>query len=130
MNGKQKFYFYLAIVQVILILVFLLTINGLVGFVNAQTETTFDYYNSPTTPILAISAAIAISVSGLAAAHVIKTVGTAAISAISEREGAFGKVVVIYVNLSQLLYLIKMVSINMKKSMGRLIQNILRIMTA
>ncbi|MFX1388844.1 MAG: ATP synthase subunit C [Promethearchaeota archaeon] len=95
MNGKQKFYFYLAIAQVILVLVFLLTMNGLVGFVKAQTETSFDYYNSPTTPILAISAAIAISISGLAAAHVIKTVGTAAISAISEREGAFGKVVVI-----------------------------------
>ena len=95
MNGKQKFYFYLAMVQVVLVIVFLLTINGLVGFVNAQTGTSFDYYNSPTTPILAISAAIAISVSGLAAAHVIKTVGTAAISAISEREGAFGKVVVI-----------------------------------
>lgn len=95
MKGKQKFYFYLAIVQVILVIVFLLTINGLVGFVHAQTGTDFDYYNSPTTPILAISAAIAISVSGLAAAYVIKTVGTAAISAISEREGAFGKVVVI-----------------------------------
>lgn len=94
MNGKQKFYFYLALVQVILVIVFILTINGLVGFVTAQ-ETNFDYYNSPTTAILAISAAIAISISGLAAAHVIKTVGTAAISAISEREGAFGKVVVI-----------------------------------
>jgi F0F1-type ATP synthase membrane subunit c/vacuolar-type H+-ATPase subunit K len=94
MNGKQKFYFYLALVQVILVIVFLLTINGLVGIVHAQ-ETNFDYYNSPTTPILAISAALAISISGLAAAHVIKTVGTAAISAISEREGAFGKVVVI-----------------------------------
>ncbi|MFW9827537.1 MAG: ATP synthase subunit C [Candidatus Thorarchaeota archaeon] len=95
MNGKKKFYFYLAIAQVILVLVFLLTLDGLVKVVRAQTETSFDYYNSPTTPILAISAAIAISISGLAAAHVIKTVGTAAISAISEREGAFGKVVVI-----------------------------------
>ncbi len=94
MNNKQKFYFYLGLVQVILVIVFLLTINGLVGFVSAQ-ETNFDYYNSSTTAILAISAAVAISVSGLAAAHVIKTVGTAAISAISEREGAFGKVVVI-----------------------------------
>lgn len=94
MNGKKKFYIYLAIVQVILVLVFLLTINGLVGIVHAQAEN-FDYYNSPTTAILAISAAIAISVSGLGAAYVIKTVGTAAISAISEREGAFGKVVVI-----------------------------------
>jgi len=94
MKGKRKFYFYLAIAQVVLVLVFLLTINGLVQIVKAQ-ETSFDYYNSPTTPILAISAAIAISISGLAAAHVIKTVGTAAISAISEREGAFGKVVVI-----------------------------------
>jgi V/A-type H+-transporting ATPase subunit K len=94
MNGKQKFYFYIAMVQVVLVIIFLLTMNGLVKFVSAQ-ETTFDYYNSPTTPMLAISAAISISVSGLAAAYVIRTVGTAAISAISEREGAFGKVVVI-----------------------------------
>ncbi|MFW9989768.1 MAG: ATP synthase subunit C [Candidatus Odinarchaeota archaeon] len=93
MNNKQKFYFYLAIVQVILVLVFLLTTGGLVQTVHAQAET-FDYYNSPTTAMLALSAAIAISVSGLAAAYVLRTVGTAAISAISEREGAFGKVIV------------------------------------
>ncbi len=94
MNNKRKFYLYLAIVQVILVLVFLLTMSGLVQIVHAQTETAFDYYNSPTTSMIAISAAIAISVSGLAAAYVLKTVGTAAISAISEREGAFGKVIV------------------------------------
>jgi V/A-type H+-transporting ATPase subunit K len=93
MKSKRKFYFYLGMAQVILVLIFLLTMNGLVGFVKAQTE--FDYYNSPTTAFLALSAAIAISVSGIAAAYVIKTVGTAAISAITEREGAFGKVVVI-----------------------------------
>ena len=94
MNGKQKFYASLALVQVILIIVLVSSMNGLVRFVRAQADN-FDYYNSPTTSVLAISAAIAISVSGLAAAYVIRTVGTAAISALSEREEAFGKLVVI-----------------------------------
>jgi len=98
MNGKQKFYMTLAIVQVFLVILVILTLNGLVGLVGAQTPEellNFDYYDSPTTSVLAISAAIAISVSGLAAAYVIRTVGTAAISALTEREEAFGKLVVI-----------------------------------
>ena len=94
MNGKQKFYLSLGLVQIILIVILISSLNGLVGFVRAQTDN-FDYYNSPTTSVLAISAAIAISISGLAAAYVIRTVGTAAISALSEREEAFGKLVVI-----------------------------------
>lgn len=99
MNGKQKFYVTLALVQVILVILVISTLSGLVRFVGAQpTEEellNFDYYNSPTTAILAISAALAISFSGLAAAYVIRTVGTAAISALTEREEAFGKLVVI-----------------------------------
>jgi len=94
MNGKQKFYMTLAIVQVFLVVVLIFSMNGLVGVVRAQADN-FDYYNSPTTAVLAISAALAISISGLAAAYVIRTVGTAAISALSEREEAFGKLVVI-----------------------------------
>ena len=98
MNGKQKFYVTLALVQVILVILVISTLNGLVLFVGAQPtpeELNFDYYNSPTTAVLAISAALAISFSGLAAAYVIRTVGTAAISALTEREEAFGKLVVI-----------------------------------
>ncbi|MHA2392319.1 MAG: ATP synthase subunit C [Promethearchaeota archaeon] len=94
MNGKQKFYVSLAIIQVLLVILLISSLNGLVRFVGAQADN-FDYYNSPTTAILAISAALAISISGLAAAYVIRTVGTAAISALSEREEAFGKLVVI-----------------------------------
>lgn len=94
MNGKQKFYMTLAMVQVLLVLILIFSLNGLVRYVGAQVDN-FDYYDSPTTSVLAISAAIAISVSGLAAAYVIRTVGTAAISALSEREEAFGKLVVI-----------------------------------
>ncbi len=95
MSSKKRFYLYLLIVQVFLIILTLLTMNGLVTFVRAQTDTSLDYYNSPTTIALAISAAICMAVSGIAAAWVIRTVGTAAISALSEREGAFGKLVVI-----------------------------------
>jgi len=59
MNGKQKFYASLALVQVILIIVLVSSMNGLVRFVRAQADN-FDYYNSPTTSVLAISAAISL----------------------------------------------------------------------
>ena len=94
MEAKKKFYLLLGLVQVILVITVFFSINGLVTLVAAQTDN-FDYYNSPTTIFLAISAALSISISGLAAAWVLRTVGTAAISALTEREGAFGKLVVI-----------------------------------
>lgn len=98
MNGKKKFYFSIGLLQVLLVALVLLTLKGLIGFVSAQTDTTattLDYYNSPTSIMIALSAAIAIGLSAIAAAWVIRTVGTAAISALTEREEAFGKLVVI-----------------------------------
>ncbi|MHA1104535.1 MAG: ATP synthase subunit C [Promethearchaeota archaeon] len=57
---------------------------------SAQT-TNFDYYDSMTTVFLSISAAISVAASVLGSAWAIKTVGTAAISSLSEREESFFK---------------------------------------
>jgi V/A-type H+-transporting ATPase subunit K len=58
----------------------------------AQEGTSSTYVASPDTgSILALSAAIAVGLSVLGAAMAIKTTGTAAISALSENEGAFFK---------------------------------------
>ncbi len=91
MNGKHKFYLLLGIFQIILIFLVIFTSNGIVSFVAAQVPDTFDYYNSPTTMVLGLSVAISVSASVLGSAWAIKTVGTAAISALSEREEAFFK---------------------------------------
>jgi len=91
MNSKQKFYLLLAAFQVILIFIVLITSNGIITFVSAQVDTTFPYYDSATTIGLAISVAISVSSSVIGSAWAIKTVGTAAISALSEREEAFFK---------------------------------------
>jgi len=90
MNGKMKFYLLLGFFQLGLILIVFFSVDGIITMVAAQTES-FDYYNSPTAAILAISAAISLSTSVLGSAFALKTVGTAAISALSEREGSFVK---------------------------------------
>ncbi|MFW5895741.1 MAG: ATP synthase subunit C [archaeon] len=92
MNAKQKFYFLIAGFQIVLVFLVLFSVNGIIFFVTAQTETgTFDYYNSPTSIFLALSAGISVSSAVLGSAWAIKTVGTAAISALSEREESFFK---------------------------------------
>jgi len=90
MNGKHKFYLLLGIFQVVLIFLVIFTSNGIVSFASAQ-GTTFDYYDSGTTATLAIAVALSVSFSVLGSAWAMKTVGTAAISALSEREEAFFK---------------------------------------
>jgi V/A-type H+-transporting ATPase subunit K len=90
MNGKQKFYFLLAVFQIFLVFIVIFSVNGLVTFVSAQEETgNLDFYQTSTAAMLALSAAIAVSASVLGSAWAIRTVGTAAISALSEREGSF-----------------------------------------
>ncbi|GAI63383.1 unnamed protein product [marine sediment metagenome] len=90
MNGKMKFYSLLGFFQLVLILIVFFSVDGIITMVAAQTES-FDYYNSPTAAILAISAAISLSASVLGSAIALKTVGTAAISSLSEREESFFK---------------------------------------
>jgi F0F1-type ATP synthase membrane subunit c/vacuolar-type H+-ATPase subunit K len=90
MNGKHKFYLLLVIFQVVLIFLVIFTSNGIISFVSAQ-GTAFDFYDSNTTVALAIGVALSVGLSVLGSAWAMKTVGTAAISALSEREEAFFK---------------------------------------
>lgn len=90
MKGKMKFFLLLGFFQLGLILIVFFSVDGIITMVAAQTES-FDYYNSPTAAILAISAAISFSAAVLGSAIALKTVGTAAISALSEREESFFK---------------------------------------
>jgi len=91
MNGKHKFYLLLGSFQIILIFLVIFTSNGIISLVAAQVPDTFDYYDSATTMALGIAVAISVSASVLGSAWALKTVGTAAISALSEREEAFFK---------------------------------------
>lgn len=90
MNGKKKFYLLLGLFQILLVFIVFFSINGIVTFVSAQAGS-FEYFNSPTAVVLAISAAVAVAASVLGSAWAIKTVGTAAISSLSEREESFFK---------------------------------------
>jgi len=92
MNGKKKFYTLMALFQLFLIIIVFFTIDGIITFATAQTTAiTFEYYNSPTATALAFSAGITVSAAVLGSAIAIKTVGTAAISSLSEREETFFK---------------------------------------
>ena len=90
LNGKRKFYVLLGLFQLVLVLTVFLSVDGVITLVAAQTES-FDYYNSPTAAVLALSAAISLAASVLGSAMAIRTVGTAAISSLSEREESLFK---------------------------------------
>jgi len=90
LNGKRNFFVLLGLFQLVLVLTVFLTVDGVITMVAAQT-TSYDYYNSVTAAALAISAAITLSASVLGSAVALRTVGTAAISALSEREESFFK---------------------------------------
>ena len=95
MNGKQKFYSLLIVFQLVLIFLVVMTSNFVITFVGAQVpadiDNTYHYYDSSTTVALAIAVAISVGASVLGSAWAMKTVGTAAISALSEREESFFK---------------------------------------
>ena len=89
MNGKKKFYILLGVFQLVLIAIVFLSVDGLTTVVVAQGS--FEYYNSGTAASLAIAAAIALAASVLGSGIALRTVGTAAISSLSEREESFFK---------------------------------------
>ncbi|MHA1804716.1 MAG: ATP synthase subunit C [Promethearchaeota archaeon] len=93
MNGRQKFYLLLAIFQVFLGMIVFFSVNGIVSVARAQAEqaTSLQYYDSTTAAFLALSSAISLGLSVLGAAFALKTVGTAAISSLSEKEEVFFK---------------------------------------
>jgi V/A-type H+-transporting ATPase subunit K len=94
---RNKFYLLLALYQVFLVLIVFFSINGLVTFVSAQTSThdIYDFYNTPTAGLLGIGAGLAIGLAGVGGGIAIKTVGTAVISAMLEREESFGKAFIV-----------------------------------
>lgn len=91
MNSKQKFYLLLAIFQLFLIVIVLSSVNGLITLAAAQTNGDSKNFNTMTSMVLALSAAISVSSAVLGSAWAIRTVGTAAISSLSEREESFFK---------------------------------------
>ncbi|MBD3342943.1 MAG: hypothetical protein GF353_27855 [Candidatus Lokiarchaeota archaeon] len=92
MNGKQKFYLLLAMFQVFLVGVVFFSVNGVISVVSVAAQgDSLDYYNTMTAVALAISAAVSVSSAVLGSAWAIRTVGTAAISSLSEREESFFK---------------------------------------
>ncbi|TFG07593.1 MAG: ATPase [Promethearchaeota archaeon] len=94
MNSKKKFWTLIAIYQLLLIVIMFSSINGIITLGRAQGAGAGEF-DSMTSVVLALSAAISVSAGVFAASWAIKTVGTAAISALSEREGTFGKAFVI-----------------------------------
>jgi len=87
---KTKFIISLVVLQIILVALAIIIINSLVGLGQAQSDTG-TAFDTVTSWILGLSAAASIVGSSLAAGMVIKTVGTAAISALTENEGVFFK---------------------------------------
>ncbi len=91
MKAKHKFYLLLALFQVILAFTVFFSAGGIITLVSAQEPGSYEYFNSATSAALAIGAALAVGFSVIASGLALKTVGTAAISALSEREGTFTK---------------------------------------
>ena len=90
--NKRKFLTLLVVYQVFLVFLVFFSVDGLVSFASAQSTTA---YESGTAGMLGIAAAIAVSSAVIASALAIKTVGTAVVSALTEREGSFGQLLVI-----------------------------------
>ncbi|MHA1489620.1 MAG: ATP synthase subunit C [Promethearchaeota archaeon] len=93
MNGKKKFYLLIGFFQVFLVFLVFFTVNGIIIFTTAQEaqSDTFNYYNSSTAGMLGIASAISVSAAVLGSGMAIKTVGTSAIAALTEREESFFK---------------------------------------
>jgi V/A-type H+-transporting ATPase subunit K len=96
MNGKRKFYLLIALFQIVLIFVVFFSVNGLITFAAAQTDN-LEYYQSATAGLLGIAAAIAVGSAVLGSGMAIKTVGTSAIAALTEREESFFKAFLVVV---------------------------------
>ena len=91
MNSKQKFWALIALYQIMLLIIVFSSVNGIIIVARAQATGSSENFNSMTSVALALSAAISVSSAVLASAWAIKTVGTAAISSLSEREETFFK---------------------------------------
>jgi V/A-type H+-transporting ATPase subunit K len=88
MKIKRKFVVSLVVLQLFFVIIAILVVSSLVKVGSAQTPTPF---SETTSWMLGLSAAISIAGSTIAAGIAIKSVGTAAISALTENEGVFFK---------------------------------------
>ena len=91
LNGKKKFYLLLAIYQIFLILVVFFSVNGLITFTVAQVPDALDYYDTNTAGMLGLASAIAVGTAVLGSGMALKTMGTSAIAALTEKEEYFFK---------------------------------------
>lgn len=92
LNGKQKFYLLIGFYQIFLVIVVFFSVNGLITSVVAQTPSdAIDYYSSSTAGSLAIAAALAVGLAVLGSGIALKSMGTSAIAALTEREEYFFK---------------------------------------
>ncbi|MFW9938121.1 MAG: ATP synthase subunit C [Promethearchaeota archaeon] len=91
MNRKQKFYLLIALYQIFLIFIVFISTNGIITLTVAQTSENLQYYQSSTAGLLGIASAIAVGFAVLGSGMAIKTVGTSAIAALTEREESFFK---------------------------------------
>ena len=90
MNAKKKLYYTMVFFQLFLIFMVIFSVNGLITMAAAQSDSSTS--NDPGVSIaLAFSAAIAVGLAVIGSAWAIKTVGTAAISSLIEREESFFK---------------------------------------
>ena len=90
MKTKRSFVVSLVVLQIFFVVLAFVIVNSLIGLGSAQ-DPLDPNFSATTSWVLAISAAVSIVGSTLAAAIVIKSVGTAAISALTENEGVFFK---------------------------------------
>ncbi len=81
-------------VQLVLVMAVVLFVSAYTSLVKAQADVTHDP-GYLTMVLIAIT--LSVSIPSLAAALVLKTVGTAVVSALTERESTFGKALVIVV---------------------------------
>lgn len=91
LNRKQKFYLLIALYQIFLIFIVFISTNGIITLTVAQTSENLQYYQSSTAGLLGIASAIAVGFAVLGSGMAIKTVGTSAIAALTEREESFFK---------------------------------------
>jgi V/A-type H+-transporting ATPase subunit K len=90
---KKKFMIRLIALQFVFALLIIIACPSLISLVGAQAPTTAQdpAYSS----MLVLGVTLSVSVPALAAGYVLKTTGTAAVSALTERESTFGKALVL-----------------------------------
>ncbi|MFX1399240.1 MAG: ATP synthase subunit C [Promethearchaeota archaeon] len=90
MNTKKRFAVSLGLLQILLVIIVYITVDRFIIPVAAQPT----LEDPAAIAGLAIGVALTLGLTSIGAGLALKTVATAAISAITEREGAFGKVLV------------------------------------